>query len=338
MNSDIISLLDECRRTKHELQESLELKDKQFDALKQSLSPKTHFGFLFSKNHEMQKTFLLAEKYKDFSFPIVILGEKGCGKEAMARAVHLKSNRRGSFIVYSPSLALEDILTQSDATLYFQDISLITPDKQNALLTCLDNPESRARLMISTSQLTELEPVVQQKLKPLVLNIVPLRDRKEDILHLISTFVQEFSQNSKNINHFSSTALGKLLEYEWPGNVSELKLEIKRILMDYPTHSFYTLSHLSEKIIGTSLKELCMIIQQKEKLPKAIEILERKLVLESLMKHSWNKSKVSRELGISRSGLIQKVEKYHLDRIYFPTFSTTKRRMSSRNSSFISMN
>jgi len=335
----IQGLLEEVYQDIFSLNEELDISEKKIEILKTTLHHKTQFGFIYSKNIKMQQLFILAEKYKDSSLPILIIGEKGCAKEALARAIHLKSNRRGPFLIDDSTQKLDNLLTHEDSTLYFADVSIVTPEKQKKIMECLHLASAqKTRIIVSTQKSAQLEPHLYHRLKPLTLTVVPLRERKEDILHLIDTFIREFTKNEKNISRFSSSALNKLVDYPWPGNVSELKLEIKRILIDFPDRKNYSLECLPEKIIGSSLKELFSIIEGNESLPKAMETLERKMVLESLLKHRWNKSKVSRELGISRSGLIQKVEKYHIRPLHLSKFSQTKRRMSVKNSSFMSIN
>ena len=110
------------------------------------------------------------------------------------------------------------------------------------------------------------------------------------------------------------------------------------MVIDHSDKKNFTIDVLPEKIIGSSLKELYLIIDAQKSLPGAMEILERKMVTEAMIKYKGNKSKVSRELGISRSGLIQKVQKYGLTRAYLSKFSDTNRRITSRNSGLMSIN
>ena len=320
-NLGTLSTLEEIQHTTLSLCDVLDLKEKETEILRNHLHEKTKFGFIFSKNHLMQKMFWMDEKYKDSPLPLLILAEKGCGKEALARALHLKSNRQGPFLVYDGTKSLETLLKPQDSTLYFPELSLVTPEKQKKLLECLQLAPAHTRIIVSAQKVADIEDAIYHRVKAMTLTLLPLRERKEDILPLMDTFVREFSKNEKNISKFSSSALTKFSDYAWPGNISELKLEIKRILIDYPQIKYFSLEHVPEKIIGASLKELFSIIQNTESLPKAMELLERKMVLESLIKHHWNKSKVSRELGISRSGLIQKVEKYNIRPLPFSKFS-----------------
>lgn len=336
----IISSLKEIIAETDEMDNDLAVKEREIEQLHLNMGPKTHFGFLYSKNKEMQKLFMMAEKYKDRTTPIILTGESGCGKEALARMIHMRSGYAGPFVIYQASQTMDSLLQEDHATLYFGDVSLTTPEKQKTILAALTQTSKiNIRLIISCAQINELEPEVVSKLKGIQLHVVSLRERKEDILPLMDFFIREFSKNERNISHFSASALNKLIDYPWPGNISELKLELKQILMEHNGKKLFTLDVLSEKIVGATLKELFTIIKSHKSLPQALETLEKKMVLEALIKHNWNKSKVSRELGISRSGLIQKVQKYSIaPAVYFSKFSETKRRITSRNSGLISVN
>lgn len=328
------------------LDDRLETKQNEMELLRLNLNSKEHFGFLSSKNKTIQTTFTTAEKYKNSQIPILILGERGTGKEALARVIHIRSEKKGAFIVYDRSMEKngEKMGDQQkewpeNSTLYLPEVSLTTPYLQKKILEWIDqtNP-TPPRLMISAKQTNDLEPKVIKKTRLIPLQMIPLRERKEDLLPMIDFFVREFSKNEKNVLDFSPSTLNKLLEYHWPGNMSELKLEIKRILLDYGDKKNFTIDVLPEKIIGSSLKELYSIMDAQASLPMAIETLEKKMVIEALIKYKGNKSKVSRELGISRSGLIQKVQKYGLTRTYLSKFSDTNRRITSRNSGLMSIN
>ncbi len=318
------------------LDDHLETKQNEMEILRLNLNSKEHFGFLSSKNKAMQRTFTTAEKYKNSETPILILGERGTGKEALARVIHIRSERKGPFIAYDRAFG-EQREWPENSTLYLPEVSLTTPYLQKKILELTDQTPP-PRLMISAKQTNDLEPKVIKKIRLITLQMIPLRERKEDLLPMIDFFVREFSKNEKNVLDFSPSTLNKLLEYHWPGNMSELKLEIKRILLDYGDKKNFTIDVLPEKIIGSSLKELYSIIDAQKSLPMAIETLEKKMVIEALIKYKGNKSKVSRELGISRSGLIQKVQKYGLIRAYLSKFSDTNRRITSRNSGLMSIN
>lgn len=308
----ILHSLDYLDNELASLHEQLESRQKEVELLRLHLNPKKHFGFLSSKNKAMQSLFTIAEKNKQWG-TLLILGEKGTGKESLARVIHVHSEKKGPFLVYPQDIELWGLRNDAlkDSTLYFPEVSLTTPHLQKKILELVDaSVIPLPRLIISARQVTDLEPEVVKKIRFIPLSIPPLRERKEDILPMIDFFVREFTRNEKSLLNFSPFALNKLVEYPWPGNISELKLEIKKMLSDHKDKKKFTINLLPEKMVGSSLKEFFSIIKNHKSLSAALQALERKMVTEALIQYQGNKSKVSRELGISRSGLSQKIQKY----------------------------
>ena len=109
-------------------------------------------------------------------------------------------------------------------------------------------------------------------------------------------------------------ALEKLYDYAWPGNVRELQNEIERLFVLAGEETKLMAEHLSGKILESAEKTKVQGARLQGKLKDALEDLEREMIREGLRRTGWNKSKLAKELGISRAGLIMKVEKYGLDK------------------------
>ena len=109
-------------------------------------------------------------------------------------------------------------------------------------------------------------------------------------------------------------ALEKLYDYQWPGNVRELQNEMERIVVLSGGESKITADMLSPKIIESTEKGKIQGTRLVGKLKDAIEDLEINMIKEGLRRTGWNKSQLAKELGISRAGLIMKVDKYKLDK------------------------
>jgi two-component system response regulator HupR/HoxA len=152
-----------------------------------------------------------------------------------------------------------------------------------------------------------------------VINItVPaLRDRKEDIPFLAEFFLNKAQAgaaagSTKKI--LTKRALEKLYDYAWPGNVRELQNEMERLIVLSGPENKITADMLSPKILELGDKTKVQGARLHGKLKDALEDLERDMIREGLRRTGWNKSKLAKELGISRAGLIMKVEKYGLDK------------------------
>ncbi|RME18490.1 MAG: nitrogen fixation protein NifA, partial [Bdellovibrio sp.] len=140
----------------------------------------------------------------------------------------------------------------------------------------------------------------------------PLRERKEDIPLLAEYFLEKSSGGRKLT--LTKRALEKLYDYPWPGNVRELQNEMERVSVLAGDETKITPEMLSPKILGHSGASKVQGARVHGKLKDALEELEREMIKEGLRRTGWNKSKLAKELGISRAGLIMKVEKYGLDK------------------------
>lgn len=161
------------------------------------------------------------------------------------------------------------------------------------------------------------------RLNVINIRVPPLRERKEDI-PLLAEFFLTKAQNSQVAQGsiaadaprkvLTKRGLEKLYDYAWPGNVRELQNEMERLVVLSGTENKITADMLSPKILELSEKGKVQGARVHGKLKDALEDLERDMIKEGLRRTGWNKSKLAKELGISRAGLIMKVEKYGLDK------------------------
>ncbi len=147
------------------------------------------------------------------------------------------------------------------------------------------------------------------------ITVPPLRDRKEDIPILCEHFLAKTAQE-KGIKPrvLTKRALEKIFDYHWPGNIRELENEMERVTVLAGTESKITMDMLSSRIREHGERNKIQGVRIQGKLRDALEELEREMIREGLKRTGWNKSRLAKELGISRAGLINKVEKYNLDK------------------------
>jgi len=124
--------------------------------------------------------------------------------------------------------------------------------------------------------------------------IPPLRERPEDIPHLVNSFIKEYSKiYNKVINDIDDRALEILMNYYWPGNVRELENVIEYMVV-------------RAKNEAIQLENLPSSIKSAFETRKPAEEFKRESpseLLQLLEKHKWNKTKVAEELGIGRTTL-----------------------------------
>lgn len=142
------------------------------------------------------------------------------------------------------------------------------------------------------------------RINTILIEMPPLRNRKEDILPLASFFLQRFAAkyNKKGLT-LHGEAVRKMQEYSWPGNIRELEHTIEKavILSDGP-------------LIGSSDLFLRPLDREKKyELGNAtLEEMEKRLIERAMQHGGNNMSAIAKELGISRPTLYSKIRKYGL--------------------------
>lgn len=151
-----------------------------------------------------------------------------------------------------------------------------------------------------------------------------LRERLDDLPLLLEHFLRKHHRArpgalQKRPPRISDDALAVFYRYGWPGNIRELENEIERLLV-----LGGELESLPEDLLSPRLREATSgtvaprvtpgRVLPQGTLKSAVETLERELIHQGLIRTHWNKSQLSKELGISRSNLIAKVQQYGLER------------------------
>ncbi len=146
------------------------------------------------------------------------------------------------------------------------------------------------------------------RLNTFQVEIPPLRDRREDIPALISTFLQRFaSQLGKTEPTIDSEAFDRLLNYGWPGNIRELQnaIEYSVVLAD---HALITPKQLPKEI------QLPAALQAARAAPASptlnLEEQEKNSILQALAQAHGNKKKAAVILGIHRPTLYSKMKRF----------------------------
>ena len=155
------------------------------------------------------------------------------------------------------------------------------------------------------------------RINVLNVNLPSLRERHEDISFLMEHFLKrkcdELGMPAKT---FSKKCLEKMYDYKWPGNVRQLENEVERLVVLVGEDKVITPDLLSPQILDSGERPASATrgVNTSGKLKDALIELETIMIREGLKRCNFNKSKLSKELGISRASLIMKVEKYGLDK------------------------
>jgi two-component system response regulator HupR/HoxA len=244
--------------------------------------------------------------------------------------------KRGAFTgAYEDRVGL---FQQADGgTIFLDEIGETSPAFQVKLLRVLQEGEFRplgaarpvsvdVRVIAATNR--DLETEVRDgrfredlyyRLATVPLHVPPLRERPMDI-PLLAERLLDASRKvlGKTCDGFSGEAAACIAAYRWPGNVRELQNEILRMLAlaEGPKLGADLLSPrvLRTPVGETQAADLSLLAGLDGGLKERMDQLEAQVVNEAMIRHRWNKSKAAAELGLSRVGLRNKLERYGLEK------------------------
>jgi len=146
------------------------------------------------------------------------------------------------------------------------------------------------------------------RLNVIHIHVPPLRERKEDLPLLISSFLEEFNQeNGKNIKGFSSRAKSCMYKYDWPGNIRELRNCVESAVVMCSGDEIQ-LDDLPPAVSASTGVESIQV-------PMGITLDEAEKIVttETLAQNSNNKSRTAEILGIGRKTLQRKLQEWGIE-------------------------
>jgi two-component system, NtrC family, response regulator HupR/HoxA len=247
----------------------------------------------------------------------------------------LFGHKRGAF-----TGAIEDRVglfeRASGGTIFLDEIGETSPAFQVKLLRVLQEGEIRplgsnrrrpidVRVIAATNR--DLEEDVRSgkfrqdlfyRIATFEVKIPPLRERRNDITPLaIAILNQTMDQLGKRVKGISEEVLNCFQSYQWPGNVREMQNEIKRMLV-LAQDDYLGSDLVSPQILHATPEEshddMMLLTSMKGTLKERVESLEARILKETLMRLRWNKTQAAQELGLSRVGLRNKLERYRLEK------------------------
>lgn len=312
------------------------------------------FAGIVGASRPMQQLFRLLEKLAPSTATVLVQGEGGAGKELVARALHLSGPRaQGPFVVLHCSAFSEQLLERAlcgqvvDAareqkgqlelahggTLFLDEVGALSPALQVRLLGALEagvctpvgaSEARRVDVRVIAATQDDLAARVARgdfredlyyRLAALSVVVPPLRLRGDDLPLLIDHFLTLRHQGDGPPPHLDAAALAALAAYGFPGNVRELETEVERLLVLGGAQQELGVELLSPRIrTAAAAAESAASGGRTGTLRDAVLMLERDLIQQGLIRTHWNKSQLARELGMSRTNLIQKCVAYGFER------------------------
>jgi transcriptional regulator with PAS, ATPase and Fis domain len=211
----------------------------------------------------------------------------------------------------------------SGGTLFLDEIGNLSMAMQAKLLSVLETRkvtrlgsnkprEIDIRLICATNMpiydmlaRNEFRQDLLYRMNTVEINLPLLRERQEDISLLVDHFLAMFSRKyQKTINGVSAPALKKLQKYQWPGNIRELRHTLERaiILAESP------MLQPTDFLFPESEKEVEGLVFDNYNL----DDVEKTVIRKALKKNEGNVSHAAKELGLTRTSLYRRMEKYGL--------------------------
>lgn len=143
-------------------------------------------------------------------------------------------------------------------------------------------------------------------------HVPPLRDRQQDIPILFAEYLQKFCEEfNRELPDVPRDLFHSLMEYEWKGNIGELKTAVRNLVIMSPE------GEVSIEYLPFEIRKHPFEFLEGRDLPDAISEVERYLIKKSLRKYAGNQTKAARHLNVSEAALRYKMKKYGYSRKTF---------------------
>ncbi len=220
-------------------------------------------------------------------------------------------------------------------TIFLDEISNMPPSLQVKLLRVLqereferigDNQSIQVDVRVIAATNKDLRELVEQekfredlyyRLNVIPITIPPLRERRSDIPLLASYFAMKYSKlNNVSPKNFTLPAIRILQNYSWPGNIRQLENIVERMVVLNPGNTVFLPRDIPAEVKPDMPEEGGLNVVPDEipdegvSLNDVVRSVEKRMILKSLEKTSWNKQKAARLLNVKRTTLIEKIKKY----------------------------
>jgi DNA-binding NtrC family response regulator len=306
------------------------------------------FHDLIGESKAMQEVYKTIERVAETDANVLILGENGTGKELVARAIHAQSNRRNEAFINVDLGSITETLFESElfghvkgaytdakddrvgrfeaaskGTVFLDEIGNLSTPLQAKLLSTL---QSRQVVRVGSNKIIDIDvrlvcatnmPLYEMVMKntfrqdlvyrinTIEIYIPPLRDRAQDIPLLTNHFLKIYSAKyKKEIHKISDAVLSRMAIYSWPGNIRELQHAVERaVIMSnssvlQPEDFNFNISYVEGDQDNVTIEQY------------NLDEVEKILIRKVLKKYNGNITQAANELGLTRSSLYRRLEKY----------------------------
>ena len=264
---------------------------------------------------------------------VLLKGEKGTGKRQFALLVHLQGkNNPEDFFEHNCRVYSEheterffDLVSQLPSfdflgkTIFISNVdnlSAVLQEKLLVLLRTTREEQKNLRFIFSTE--VNIEDKIEQGvfsndlyclMSSVPVNMIPLRQRKDDILPIANYYFAKLSTVSGvGFRGFSEEALEVMKNYFWPGNIAELKNAVERAFIVGEPPYIKT----SDMALGSEGGLPSVETGEDKTLKTAVNAFKKAYVTKILEENNWNQTKAAKVLGIQRTYVIRLIDELQI--------------------------
>ncbi|MDF1563137.1 MAG: sigma-54 dependent transcriptional regulator [Deltaproteobacteria bacterium] len=324
----------------------------QVERLREELTRGRPEGAMIGHSPAFMAALRMAERIAPTDLPVLITGENGTGKELMARTLHDRSTRAGAELVAVNCGALPDTLLESTlfghsrgaftgaararkglfaqadgGTLFLDEVGDMPLALQVELLRALESGEIlpvgedspvKVDVRVVTATNKDLEQLMAAgefredlywRIRGAEVHLPSLRERPSDLPLLATHFLNLAGALSTDgrPRKLSPAAEAALLEHDWPGNLRELRFEMQRATVLCGDRASIEVEDLAFRAGGNGSPR-----PASSTLAEKVEALERREIEAALSRLHGNRTRAAEELGLSRQGLLKKMQRFGL--------------------------
>lgn len=308
------------------------------------------FQEIIGQSAAMQKIYETIDRVAKTDANVLILGENGTGKELVARAIHRNSNRASEVFINVDVGSITETLFESElfghmkgsftdakedragrfevasgGTLFLDEIGNLSLPLQAKLLTAIQN---RTITRVGSNKVIPIDirlicatnlPIYDMvkenrfrqdllyRINTIEINLPPLSERDDDVVLLANHFLNYYSKKyNKSVSKISDAATARMKKYSWPGNIRELQHSLERAII-MSTSSVLQPEDFIFNPKSQDKDEDALMVENLH-----LEEVEKVLIRKALKKYNGNITQAASELGLTRSSLYRRLEKYGL--------------------------
>ena len=279
----------------------------------------------------------LIENLSKDNASVLLIGERGTGKRLISQHIHYKAagNFGYYFEINSKSFYKQQLMEafstvqnrialNQKITLFLSFVDELSDEMQQVFKTFLQKTSKKSlNIKIICSVENSLEekvsrgyflPDLYYRLNSVVLNVLPLRQRREDIIPIAQTYLKSFSKKSGyNFTDFSEDASFSMKNCIWAGNADELINAVQRAFI-IGTPPVINSSDLGIFNSRNFFDDNMQKNNESKTLKNAIETFKKEYVTKILEENGWNQTKTAKVLGIQRTYVIKLINELNIQK------------------------